>query len=125
LVLLAAVLVLAGCSQNLGPKDYNDEVRTNYQENCVKGVTDKLGAAGAETYCKCTYDGFLAKITFDKFKEFEKYLRENVGDEVNSSNDLKAKYQNILDLLDGCVVAGPTAAPAGVSTTIPTTTAPR
>ena len=125
LVLLTAVLVLAGCSQNLGPKTYTDEVETNYRENCVKGATANLTAAGAATYCECTYNAFVTKISFDKFKDFESYLRDNVGDEVKTANDLKLKYPEILDLLNGCVVAGPI--PAGAVTTIPapSTTAPR
>ena len=123
LVLFAAVLVLAGCSQNLGPKNYNDEVKTNYQENCLKGATDKLGAAGATNYCECTYNGFVGKITFDNFKKFESYVREHTGDDLNNATDLKNKYPDIVQLLDGCVVQGPT--PAGVSTTIPTTTTSR
>jgi hypothetical protein len=103
--------VLAGCSRDLGPKNYNDEVRNNYMENCVKGSTDKLGATGAATYCECTYSAISKGIHFDKFKEFETYLRDHVGDDINTVNDLDVtnKFDDILGFLNGCVVAGPTA----------------
>ena len=42
LVLLAAVALLAGCSRDLGPKTYTDEVKTNYMNTCVDGSTEKL-----------------------------------------------------------------------------------
>ena len=125
LVLLVAVLVLAGCSQNLGPKNYNAEVRTNYMENCVKGATDKLGEAGATAYCECTYTAFVGQITFDRFKDFEKDLREHVGDDINSDADLRAKHLEIYNLYQGCVTQGPTPAGSPASTTVPTSTAPR
>ena len=123
LVLLTAVLVLAGCSQNLGPKTYTDEVKSNYHENCVKGSTEKMGATEATKYCDCTYDAFVSGISFDKFTSFESYLRSHVGDDIKTATDLKAKYPEIFALLNGCVVQGP--APASASTTIPSTTAPR
>jgi hypothetical protein len=125
LVLLVAVLVLAGCSQNLGPKNYNEEVRTNYMENCVKGATDKLGEAGAATYCKCTYDAISGTISFDRFKDFEKDLRERVGDDINSEQDLETEHRDIYNLYKGCVTQGPTPAGSSASTTVPTSTAPR
>jgi hypothetical protein len=126
LVLLAAVLLLAGCSRDLGPKTYTDEVKANYSDNCVAGATDKLGATGATSYCECTYNAFVANVSFTKFKDFESYLRQHVGDDVNSRDDLDKtnKYDDILKLLDGCVAAGPVAA-GTASTTIPTTTAAR
>jgi hypothetical protein len=131
LVLLAAAVLLAGCSQNLGPKNYNDEVKTNYTNTCVEGATARLGEAAAKTYCECTYTAISAPapagINFDTFKSFETYLRENVGSNINNVDDLKktGKYDAILKLFDGCVVAGPTAAGASATTTIPTTTTAR
>lgn len=125
-MLLAAVVLLTGCSRDLGPSTYTDEVKANYSDNCVKGATDKLTAAGADTYCQCTYNAFVANISFSKFKDFESYLRQHVGDDINSRTDLEktSKYPDILALLDNCVVKGPTTAGASVSTTIPTTTFP-
>ena len=122
-VLLAAVVLLTGCSQNNGPTTYTAEVKSNYSDNCVKGATDKLTAAGADTYCQCTYNAFVASISFDKFTSFESYLRQHVGDDVNTRKNLEDthKYDDILTLLDNCVVKGPTTAGASVSTTIPTT----
>ena len=131
LVLLAAAVVLAGCSQNLGPKNYNDEVKTNYTTTCVDGATERLGEAAAADYCKCTYDAISAPapagIDFDKFKDFETYLREHVGDDVNTVKDLSDtnRFGPILALFDGCVVAGPIAAGTSATTTIPTTTTAR
>jgi len=125
LVLLTAVLVLAGCSQNLGPKTYTDEVKTNYRENCVKGATQKLTEPGATSYCECTLNAFITNVSFDKFKDFESYLRDHVGDDINTTTDLTAKYPEIVKLLNDCVVKGPI--PAGAVTTIPapSTTVPR
>ena len=131
LVLLAAAVLLAGCSQNLGPKNYNDEVKANYTNTCVEGATARLGEAAAKTYCECTYAAISAPapagINFDTFKSFETYLRENVGSDVNNIDDVKktGKYDAILKLFDGCVVAGPTAAGTSATTTIPTTTTAR
>ena len=127
LVLLAAVVMLSGCAQNNGPTTYTDEVKANYQDNCVKGATDKLTATGAATYCQCTYDAFVANITFDKFTSFETYLRQHVGDDIKTRDDLRktGKYDNILTLLDGCAPVGPTPASSSVSTTIPATTTTR
>jgi hypothetical protein len=126
LVLLAAVVLLAGCSRDLGPKTYTDEVRDNYQKTCVDGSKDKLGDAGAATYCQCTYAALVANVHFDRFKEFETYLRQHVGNDLNTSNDLKnSKYSDIYDLFNACVPVGPTAAGASATTTIPTTTTAR
>jgi hypothetical protein len=122
-VLLTAVLVLAGCSQNLAPTTYTDEVKANYQENCVKGASDKMTPAAATAYCECTYTGFVDNVIFDKFKEFETYLRDHVGNDVKTAEDLRAKYPEIVALLSACIVAGPV--PASAVTTIPSTTAPR
>ena len=126
-MLLAALLLLAGCSQNLGPKTYNDEVKDNYTRNCVDGSTDKLGPTGAATYCECTYSGIVAKISFDHFKSFETYLRDHIGDDINTRADLEAtgKYNDILAIFDGCTVSGPTPAGSSASTTVPTKTAAR
>jgi hypothetical protein len=109
LVLFAAVLVLAGCSRDLGPKTYTAEVRDNYQQNCVAGSTQKLSASDAAAYCECTYTGLEKNIAFDHFKDFEEYLRQHVGDDVNSSADLASnvKYADIVGVLAGCVSQGP------------------
>ena len=132
LVLLAAVALLAGCSRDLGPKTYTDEVKANYTNTCVEGSTDKLGGeAAAKTYCECTYAAISAPapagIHFDKFKSFETFLREHVGDDIKTLTDLDNtnKYDDILGLYKGCVVAGPTAAGASATTTVPTTTTTR
>ena len=121
----AAAILLAGCATNLGPKSYTTEVRDNYQENCIAGSTQKLSPADATAYCECTYRGLEQNIDFDHFKDFETYLRQHVGDDVNSSADLtnNVKYSDIVDVLEGCVSQGPSA-PAN-STTIPTSTTPR
>jgi hypothetical protein len=126
LVLLAAVVLLAGCSRDLGPKTYTDEVKANYTKTCVDGSTEKLGAAAAATYCECTYAAISAPagIHFDRFKSFETYLREHVSNDINTRKDLEDthKYDDILKLLDGCAPVGPTASGASASTTVPTTT---
>ena len=113
LSLLAVIVLLAGCSQNLGPKNYNEEVRNNYMENCVKGSSDKLGATGAATYCECSYSAIAAPagIPFDKFKDFESYLRDHVGDDINSRKDLENtnRFGDILKVLDECAPVGPSA----------------
>jgi hypothetical protein len=131
LVLLAAVALLAGCSRDLGPKTYTDEVKANYTKTCEDGATERMGEAAAKTYCECTYAAISAPapagIHFDKFKDFETYLRENVGTNINNIDDLKktGKYDDILKLFDNCTPVGPTAASASASTTIPATTTAR
>ena len=127
LVLFVAAILLAGCATNLGPKSYTTEVRDNYMENCIAGSTGGLGATGAATYCECTYNELQKSIDFDHFKDFEAYLREHVGDDVNTREDLEkqggVKYADIIRVLDGCVTQGPTAPTA--STTAPTTSTAR
>ena len=125
LVVFAAAVLLAACSTNLGPKNYTTEVRDNYQENCISGASQKLSASDATAYCECTYSGLEKNIDFDDFKDFESYLRQHVGDDVNTAEDLEenVKYAPIVSVLKGCVSQGP-AAP-GASTTIPTTTTAR
>ena len=125
LALFAAAVLLAGCSTNLGPKNYTTEVRDNYQENCIEGSTQKLSASDAAAYCECTYKGLENNIDFDDFKDFEAYLRQHVGDDVNTAEDLEknVKYAPIVSVLQGCVSQGP-AAPAA-SATIPTTSIAR
>ena len=129
LVLLTAVVVLAGCSQNQGPKTYTDEVKSNYTKTCVEGSTQKLGSTAAATYCQCTIDALSAPngIHFDTFKSFETYLREHVGDDINTRDDLAktGKYDAILKIFDTCAPVGPTASGASASTTVPTTTTAR
>jgi hypothetical protein len=101
-------------------------VRDNYMENCIAGSTGGLGATGAATYCECTYNELQKTIDFDHFKDFEAYLRDHVGDDINTRDDLVkqgVKYADILKVLDGCVTQGP-AAP-GASTTVPTTSTAR
>jgi hypothetical protein len=122
-VLCAAALVLAGCATNLGPKNYTTEVRDNYQENCIEGSTQRLSSSEAATYCECTYKQIEEKIDFDLFKDFESYLRQHVGDDVDSADDLdNTKYKPIIDVFEGCAPQGPS---AGTPTTTPTTSAPR
>ena len=126
LVLFAAAILLAGCATNLGPKTYTSEVRDNYMENCIAGSTDGLGASGAATYCECTFSELQKSIGFDHFKDFEAYLRENVGDAINTRDDLVkqgVKYADIIRVLDGCVTQGPS--PPSPSTTAPTTSVAR
>ena len=126
LVLLAAVVLLAGCSRDLGPTTYTDEVKANYSDNCVKGATDKLGPTGAANYCQCTYDAFVANISFDRFKSFESYLRANVGSDIKTITDLDNtnKYDDVIKLLNGCITQGPSLSGTSASTTIPATTIP-
>jgi hypothetical protein len=123
--LSVAALLLAGCATNFGPDDYNAEVRDNYMENCIEGSSQRMSAADATAYCECTFKGLDDSVEFDLFKDFESYLRENVGDEVNSRGDLEGqtqKYGPILDVFDGCVSQGPS---APTTTGTPTTSAPR
>ena len=132
LVLLAAAVLLAGCSQNLGPKNYNDEVKANYTNTCVEGATARLGEAAAKTYCECTYAAISAPapagIHFDKFKDFETFLRKNVSaDDINTYKELDDtnKFDDILKLFNDCAPVGPTSAGSSATTTIPTTTTAR
>jgi hypothetical protein len=118
-VLLAALVLLAGCATN-GPKKYNDDVKTNYTETCTEGSTEKVSATEAARYCECTYNAFVANIAFSKFKDYEDYLRAHVGKEIKTEADLKAKYPDIWTLMNGCVQAGPsspTTTAAGSTTT--------
>jgi hypothetical protein len=121
--LLAGALVLAGCATNFGPDNYNAEVRDNYMENCIEGSSQRLSASDAAAYCECTFKGLQDKIEFDLFKDFETYLRENVGEDVNDRDDLEnPKYREIIAVFDSCVSQGPS---APTTTGTPTTTAPR
>ena len=121
--LFVGALLLAGCSTSLGPKTYTTEVRDNYQENCIEGSSQRLSAAEAATYCECTYKQISENIDFDLFKDFEEYLREHVGDDVDSADDLdNTKYKPIIDVFEGCSPQGPSAA---TPTTTPTTSTPR
>jgi len=132
LVLFAAVALLAGCSRDLGPKTYTAEVKANYTSTCEDGADDKLGVDGAKTYCECTYDAISAPapagIHFDKFKDFETFLRKNVSaDDINTYKELDDtnKFDDILKLFNDCAPVGPTSAGSSATTTIPTTTTAR
>ena len=109
--LFAVLLFLAGCSRDPGPKSYTTEVQTNYMENCIAGTKTKLSSADTPRYCECTYTAFVDNIGFDRFRDFETYLREHVGDNINSRADFErdATYGDIVKLLDGCVGQGPSA----------------
>jgi hypothetical protein len=121
--LLAGTLVLAGCATNFGPDDYNAEVRDNFMENCIDGSSQRLSASDAAAYCECAFKGLQDNVEFDLFKEFETYLRENVGDSVNNADDLdNPKFQEITTVFGNCVSQGPS---APTTSGAPTTTAPR
>ena len=109
--LFAVLLFLAGCSRESDPTSYTTEVQANYMENCVAGTNTKLSSADTTRYCECTYTAFVDNVGFDRFQEFENYLREHVGENINSRADFErdAMYGDIVRLLDGCVGQGPSA----------------
>ena len=120
--LLAVVVLLAGCSRDLGPTSYTSEVQSNYMQNCAAGSAPKLSSADATLYCECTYKAFVDNVQFGRFRDFETYLRQHVGDDINSRTDLeqKSNYGDIVKLFDGCLSQG---APAPTATAV-TTVAP-
>ena len=101
-LLAASILLLAGCSNSAGVNDYSAEVQTNYQQTCEDGSQSKLGADAA-TYCACTYDGFVRTVAFNEFKQFERYLRDNIGEGgIDERSDLQQEYGAIVAMLDSC-----------------------
>jgi len=120
--LFAVLLLAAGCSRDVGPNGYTAAVQSNYMENCAAGTNTKLSSTNAMLYCQCTYTAFVDNVAFDRFRAFEDYLREHVGDDINSRTDLERNpnYGDIVKLLDGCLDQGPS---APTTTTSPTTIA--
>jgi hypothetical protein len=82
-----------------------------------------MSATDATNYCECSYGKLEASIPFSHFRDFEDYLRANVGGSVKSRTDLvNSKYKDIVDLMDQCVLQGPSAPAASVTTTTVATT---
>lgn len=104
-VLFAALLMLAGCARDPSEKSYTAEVQTNYLENCNAGTKTKMSSTDATRYCECTYTAFVDNVGFGRFRDFETYLRNHVGEDINSRADFErdARYGDIVSLLDGCL----------------------
>ena len=123
-LIVAALVLLAGCATNNLPTKYTAQVKTNYLETCKEGAGDKLSATDAATYCECTYGKLESGVAFSRFRDFEDFLRSNVGNSIKTVADLKAtKYSDIVDLMNSCVQSGPSAPTTSAAAATTTTSA--
>ena len=101
----AGLLAFVGCSSDSRAVGYTSEVEINYMKNCVAGTQTELDATNATAYCACTYKAFGDDVSFDRFREFEAYLRQHVGEDISSREDLEQSptFGDIVDLLDECI----------------------
>ncbi len=111
-----AVVLVASCSTDNKPKNYNSDVQANYAKACLEANQQRPGIVDPAAFCGCTYRGFIETVKFDKFKEYDDAVRDK---EVTKRSQLDASFPEIAKLIDSCTTAGP--APASDATTSTTT----
>jgi hypothetical protein len=70
-------------------------------------------------YCQCSYNTLETQIPFSRFRDFEDYLRANVGKGINTVDDLTkpgSKYGDIVGLMKSCRSQGPSTQSADAAT---------
>lgn len=99
------LLAFAGCASDSRAAGYTSEVENNYMKNCVAGTQSEVDTTNATAYCVCTYKAFVDDVSFDRFRDFEAYLRQHVGEDISSREDLEQDptFGDIVDLLDECI----------------------
>ena len=98
LPVLLAALVLAGCSTSGNTPDSYPErpddifaevpeganrndfaVWQNYRDACLEANAD-LDDQTAQDICTCTWDAYVEQVPFEVFVEFDRTIRERIGD---------------------------------------------
>lgn len=98
LPVLLAALVLAGCSTSGNTPDSYPErpddidapapegvdrnnfaVWENYRDACLEANAD-LDDQTAQDICTCTWDAYVEQVPFEVFVEFDRTIRERIGD---------------------------------------------
>ncbi len=116
LAVLAAALVLAGCSTNHEPKAYGDKSPTdvvfnNFTKSCTTLNTEKISADAAHTFCECVYDAIeKARPLFADFKALDTKLRDAFAKPETApknKDDLAKIDADYAAIVENCRVAGP------------------
>jgi hypothetical protein len=118
-------LVLAGCSTNNGPKDYNDAVKANFTNSCNEANPAKKDVPDANTFCQCTYEAIKAGFTFDEFKALDTKLRDALANKdtaPKNADDIANLDTRYATAVKSCVTTGPSAPATSSTTTVATTT---
>lgn len=120
LPVLLAALVLAGCStsgntpesyperhdiselgepeappapENVSTNDF--EVWRNYYAACMEANAD-LDPDVAVEVCTCSWDAYVDDVPFEVFLEFDKRIRERIGDVGDNRADLEQIARNVV-----------------------------
>jgi len=92
LLVVLALVVLAGCSGQQQPTDYGED----YKQNFMLGCTGVDGELASESQCECLYKGLEDKVDFDDAKTFEEDQEK-----AESGDDIKIP-DNIQAVVDDC-----------------------
>jgi hypothetical protein len=126
LVAAAFGLLLAGCSTNHGPKNFDDaKVTENFLTSCKTSNPEKKDVADAQSFCDCVWTKVKETYTFDEFKTLDQKLRDALAKEetapktADDLNKIDTRYVGVVNL---CRTTGPTAPSSNASTTTVATT---
>ncbi len=118
--------MLAGCSTNSGPKNYDDATLTaNYLDACKEANPTTKDLPDTTTFCECTYKAIQTALTFDEFKALDKQLRDALADKDTAPKneaDIAKVDSRYAAAVDSCRTSGPAAPASNASTTTLATT---
>jgi hypothetical protein len=114
LPVVLVALALAGCAQTSntpgaypdrtkpvdqqpGDVDKNDfEVWVNYESACLEANAD-LDEDVAQEICTCTWDAYVEEVPFEVFLDFDRTIRERIGNLGDNRSEVEAIAQNVVD----------------------------
>ena len=75
-----AVALLAGCTNQRAPDNYNGTVRKNFILACQgKNPDQKQTISASQQECTCIYDRFVKDVPFSRFKKVNEELPRQAG----------------------------------------------
>lgn len=106
--------LLASCSGQRAPGNYNDAVERDFRDQCEDTARDDKVIVDPIQYCRCAYEALSDKQSGVDFDEFKKVN----NDQTEDPQRLPAKFTNILD--ESCSTesaGGSSSTPEGGDTT--------
>ena len=104
-VMVSALILLAGCSQQTQPREYGEQYEKNLMIGCTGVEPNDQGkyrdpTLGSVAYCQCVYEGLKEKVPFDDAKKFEEQQAEEKAGEI-------VVPKNIASVYDACRKTNP------------------
>lgn len=97
--LVAVVLLAAACTPQGDPTEYGEEVEDNFRASCEAEARaeEGLSAEEAADYCRCAYEGMVAEVPFETFRDFDQ-----AQGKVEEGERPPAPPESILDVTTAC-----------------------